>query len=347
MARRNKGKKAQVTTVVVRSTKSPKKSKSRNRNRKPRMTMAGNMPLAMQICSVTNPFCDEARGARWPDNSYTKSAGWSYFGGTFGIGTDATGSGALMMFPDPYNNSMSPTSITTGTIAWPTNMGSSFTAPSNIARYRVTSFGFRLSATQTPLSAQGMVRVRHFSPMLGASLSSTDISSINADAAYDVPLARLINQDLFVIPMPLGDNARLFSLPVTAASALASWSNPGWQVTQIGITGATASTQVLSVAVYYNYELIFNDGDAANMFEKAPPPTNLQVQRGNADVLASIGNFAEGTSKKVDSIVQSSALKYAAAGVAGYFGGSSAAMAVYNGVERLQNWQKYRGQEVD
>lgn len=190
--------------------------------------------------------------------------------------------------------------------------------PGSIARYRLTSWGLKIVGAVAPLNATGFIRVRLFSPLSGSTLATNSISTIFADECYDIPVARLATKDLFIIPAPLGDNARLFRNADDATPVLANWVNPGWQCVQVAVDGAPASTTIAAVHVYYNYELVFVDGAPNHAFAQPPPPNNPLVQQTSAGVLERIGNFFEGTAARLDSMFQSRAFQYASAGAASY-----------------------------
>jgi len=315
---------------MVKEKKGGKKAKAARRRAKapskPRMNGMIQM-YSHGVCSITNPFCAEALNSRWPDNSYTKSVGWSAPNTQFTLTTDASGNGAAVLYCDygtfgPAFGSLVGTTLTSG----PSSIrafGVSF--PSGVVRYRITSWGFKVTASVAAMVAQGIVRVRLFSPLGGAGLATLDIANVMADNFKDLPLQRLCNEDLYVIPMPLGDNARFFRDAAAVSSTLATWVNPGWQVASVGITGGPASTAVGFVSIYANYEFVFGDGDAQTMFATPPPKDNPVVRQGNSGVLDSVGNFIEGGIDKVERVFKSKAAKYLAIGAAAYLGGPAAA----------------------
>jgi hypothetical protein len=299
--------------------------------------MSGIMSYAMGVCSVTNPFCPEAIGSRWPDNSYTRSVGWSAPGFPSDVGTDANGYGSRLFLADNFQV-VQASSITWPTITYNANGAFVFTLPSGVSRYRITSWGLKLSCPWlTPMSASGLVSVRLFSPLGGASLGTVLGNTILADSSMDIPLASLVNKSVFVIPMPLGENARLFRDINAVTAVMVNWVNPGWQVVQIAVSGAPVSASVVHVEMYYHYELVFNDGDASTSFAQPPPTENVAIQRGNGNVLASIGNFVEGSLSKVDSLFQSKAFKYLSAAAAGAYAGPSAAAGVFGAIGNGQS----------
>lgn len=316
--------------------KGNKAQKARGPSKRPSgIGSAAVMSWAMGTCSVTNPFCPEAKGARWPDNSYTKSVGWGYQNQMTTVATNAAGSGAVMFTASLYNTYYG--GVVVGTNAAYGGSGNSGVAWTGVAsRYRVTSWGLRLNSTASSMTATGVVTIRLFSPENLSSLTSVDILSTMADASYDVPLARLIGKDCFVFPMPMGVDARLTEASEGAVSVMGTNSTHGWQTVQVALSGCPASSAPLSVYMYYNFEIIPADGDSANAFSVAPPASNPIIREANAGVLERIGNFVEGTAAKVDNLVKSKAVKYLAAGVGAFIGGPQGASGAFAVADRSQ-----------
>lgn len=282
--------------------------------RPPRPAAPAPVARAMQVhratvhhaCALTNPFCESSVGSRWPDDSYTKSVGWSVTNYPKNLDTTAAGSAMRIYFPDqgaPYADA-SGIAGTVGTFAGAYSMQSS--PPANGVRFRITSWGLRIYSTLSPMNAQGVVRVRLLSPQTGSTLGTVDGATSLADACYDIPIARLLQQDFFVIPAPLGTNARFFR-DTTSSATIASWQNPGWQVVVLSVFGAPASTTAIFVNAFYNYEYVFADGDASTAFARAPPANSPLVRSVSATLMERIGNFATGTISALDKAYQTTA----------------------------------------
>lgn len=313
-----------------------KKGKTKAKSNKQRKATNTNAPksggyigMAMQACSVTNPFCPEAIGSRWPDNSYTKSVGWSITGTPISLGTSGTDTKAgILLVGDIYNYAlMTNTSPVSSPITFST-LAQAVTSPSNVGRYRLTSWGLKISGIVAPLSASGLVRIRLMSPMTGASLASIGLTSTMVDATLDVPLARLSGKDLFIIPAPLGTDARLFREIADTTSTLSSWRSLGWQSVFIGLDGVPAATSCIQVSLYYNYEFVFQDGDSSNAYAQPPPPNNPAVRTANAGLLESVGNFFEGTAQTLDRVFQSKAARWLGKAGAAYYTRSPAPLMI-------------------
>lgn len=230
--------------------------------------------------------------------------------------TDATGNAARLYFPDqgaPFATG----TVAAGVATYTGSYGIQVSPPAGVARWRLTSWGLRITSSLTPMNASGMVRVRLMSPLTGLTLGSLNITTPLADAVYDVPVARLLNKDLFVVPAALGVNARTFRDPVTTA-VIANWVNPGWQVVHVAVTGGPASQTAVTVSSYYNYELIFGDGEAATLFAQPPPQNSPALRNGVAAAFEKVGNFVEGTVQTIDRVYQSAAGRMAVNAAARY-----------------------------
>ncbi len=312
--------------------KKNKSKKATPSRKKKKMAMrgppTGHAGFAMQVCSVTNPFCPEAKGARWPDNSWTKSVGLP-FESSGQLATDANGNTAVLFGPT-LNSSYVLGTVTLPNAAYTTwGMTPGYTALTGVARWRLTSYGVKISCISSPMTTTGRVRVRLLSPMTGTALTSIDIGTALADVQLDEPLARLIDRDLYINAAPLGDSARLFTADVPTPLTVANWVNPGWQVIQIAVHGNTASTTSLAYTLYYNYEVVFDDSTTNQMFATAPPMDSLAVREASASVFQRVGNFVEGAAAKVDALFQSKAAKYFGGAVAGYLGGPGVGASAY------------------
>lgn len=287
---------------------------------------SSRVEFVRDVCSVTNPFCPEAIGARWPDNSYTKSVGWSITDRQMSLGADAAGT-AGVVFAGDLGAAYTLGSFSGATATWSANWSQLTAMPSNSVRYRLTSWGIKVSSNLSKFTAAGMVRVRLFSPISGATLGTSSINSNMADFAMDIPLSRVIEKDLFIVPAALGDNARFFRANESYTSTVANWQNPGWQIVQIAAEGAPASVNVLNLSIFYNFELVFADGDASNAFAQPPPKPQPGVIKAVAGIVPMIGNAITGTAETVDRLYNTRVGQFVANNLANYFLGPGGTLA--------------------
>lgn len=345
MSRRNKNKGKKVVIQVTNKTKKSKK-KSRSRGKMSQMLMApkGAMGFAMDVCSITNPFCPQAIGAKYPDGSLVRTLVFTVNGKALNLSSNASGEGAVA-FLGGVNQVMGSSSITGGVPTWTNPTPNYAPFPSTPYRFRIVSWGVRLSNIASPMTAAGVVRIRLYSPLTFAGMMNTatgvaksDIADIFADAVFDVALPKMINEDVFIVSKPIGDNARLFIQPDTAT--LTGWTNPGWQVIQIGLSGCPNSTACIQASLFYHYEYIAAEGDSTNSFSTPGRADSPVVKAAGTSVLQQVGNFVEGTLSKVESVFESKAGRLVGAALAGYATKSpGTALALYAGSGRGSNYR--------
>jgi hypothetical protein len=334
MARRNKKQtKIVVVDKSVRVRSAKQQARLRRRRNKRRAGPKGMMnpdamSLAMKVCAVTNPFCPEAMGSKYPDDSYVKTLTYDIEGVPSSIVTNASGQGAQLWVGDTLQTA-------TGTVgAWPTvtftTLAAAQTMPTTVSTYRLTSWGLKFSCTGTKMNTKGMLRVRLFSPLNGTAIGNVAVTTVLADEAYDIPLSKLIDTSLFVLPKPLGKNARLFRDPSLVSATLSSWVNPGWQIVTVAVDGGEASGSTVEVAPYYHFEYVPDDGSILSTYATKPPPNNVLIQQASESSLEKAGGFIEGVANTVDKVFKSKAFQYIATAAAGAYGGPNAALTAYS-----------------
>lgn len=302
-----------------------KQQKQQPRPRKPRARsrVAMSSPaLVHAVCSITDPFCPGANQGRWPDNSNTKSIAWNIVGQPIFLDTLANGGCAALFVPGRGASYTVATSITgtnvVGVFPDALTAVNSASLPS-MSRFRITSWGLKVSCPLSRFTAQGTLAIRCFSPETFAGLSSIELMTSFADCMVDIPLQRIIDSDEYVVSMPLGTDARLFRASAEAPTLLSTGLNLGWQVITVAGLGMPASTAgALSIYVYAHVEYTPADGDANYAFATPPPRSNLLLQETSASTLDKVGNFISGAASKVEALFQSKAVRTLATIGAGY-----------------------------
>lgn len=286
-----------------------------------RRAIGDSHAVAQAICAITDPFCDGAVSGKWPDNSMTRSICHNINGEAMYLNALSNGSGAMLLVPSNGVAYSIATSIVGATLTatFPDAVTLVGTSTPGMARWRITSWGLKVSCPLSRMTATGMLHVRMFSPDTYLNLTTTELLTTYADAKLDIPLQRVIDQDEYIIPMPLGSEARLFRSPDDQVALLSTGRNPGWQVCTVGFSGAPANQAgVIVIQAYVHLEYTPPDSNSNYMFATAPPPSSPYLQQGNASVLDRIGNFVSGAASKVEALFNSKAGQYAMAGVGGY-----------------------------
>lgn len=279
---------------------------ARRRNRRPAAQPPAstvNLSTAVhKLCSITDPFCAGAVGSKWPSSSYTKSVPRSY-NLTQVLSTDASGNLSQLYVGNEVP--MASSGAVTSEVAAFTSIGP-FTGLNYLesgTRWRCTSWGLRIGCISSRMTTTGQLRLRLFSPLNISSLTTVATNSPYSDKAIDIPLSRLIDKDIYIIPAPLSDEARFFSADV--------WSNFSsdnqWQCPLISVIGAEASQAVLTVTMYAHYEYVYQDNNPTQYFATAPAQNNPSEAAAGTSLVSKLGGFIEGTARTVESIAQSKA----------------------------------------
>lgn len=150
-----------------------------------------------------------------------------------------------------------------------------------------------------------------------STLATYSTSSPLVDYSEDVPLHRLLDKDIYVMPMRLGTNAMQYNAPNTSLTT-ATTETYGWQTVIISFDGAVASAVgVIEIAAYYNYEFVFDESNSITAFAQPPPPNNPLVRTVVSKVAPSVGNVFSGVMQQLEDAFVSKAAKVVSSYVAG------------------------------
>lgn len=284
----------------------PSRSRSKMSN-KPKKGNAVSNQLIKQVCSITDPFCAIAKGARWPDSSQTPSLPFQMHA-MIPLVSDASGTRSIAFIPGWFfnyavNASVSGSSYVFNTMA---NMNASTLTPNNV---RLISAGIKLHCPLPPLTTQGLVYIRQF-PINGTEL--LDIAARSFRGNYTRELALKDVKGDVVVMRDINETAHFYYPPesITPDSTISSFSNKGWNVVTITVDGAPASSTVLNVEFIMNWEITFDDSSAEALLTNTPPPPNpLAIKTSHAITAdGSFSNFS--TSKQLESFTWDKAARY-------------------------------------
>lgn len=274
--------------------------------------------IVHKVCALTDPFCPAAVGAKWPNSTAIRTLAYPFHSRRT-VAVTATGAGAVIFTPG-YNNWTAGATIDaeTGNALF-TNYA---TAPKDIgaALWRIVSWGFKIRSVASPMLASGMVRVRIFAPAYSGA-NNIDPTSYLCEDFIDVPLQDC--KELCVIPQRSGELAEIFNASDVGGATIQSTANVGWPYVLVSVDGAPASTVPLDIEVYYNYELMFSDGNALSMLMTPSPSASGLMTQAASYVTKSLGSFVKQGAKQVEGAVKTAASRY----IGGLLGGPMGAAA--------------------
>lgn len=221
-----------------------------------------------KVCGITDPFCSHARGAKYPDGSPVRTLpySWRYRSSI----TTAAGGESMQFFAPQYNYlPMTAAATATGSNVTAWNNFGALGLISNVSQYRIVSAGVIIKRMCAPLYASGMVRIRSWPTEHAGTYGAIDVASYNSTFALDVPLADC--HEVALVFQHSSQMPQLFYAPGNDHNAPNTLTSKGFQPITVFVEGAPASSAVLDVQFYINYELAFTDGDGLSQLATPPP----------------------------------------------------------------------------
>ncbi len=277
---KKKSKRVKKRTPVARAPVGNPANVTQNVNKVPKAIKPPGISLPHQsiklkeaVCSITNPFCPEAYGAKIPDGNGARTV-TAAGRGTFNLTTGATGGFAvgILGVGNLSYSTHSPTTMPLTTATGQEINYSGLTGGSIFAtygdRYRVVSCGFTVRCTQSANNAQGWF-------LLQTQQSFAYGGAVNNDfiALDNATLANYPGAEFSYVFKPLNKfTSRQFSVNQASGTDLESM---GWPTaTIIYQGGATGAAIVASVEYFCNIEFLL--ATHSGLAVLAPPPVKAQ-----------------------------------------------------------------------
>lgn len=234
---------------------------------------AANRGTKEAICSITNPFCPEAYGAKIPDGSGARTfpaAGR----GTFNLTTGATGGsacavvGAGNLCYSTYGPTSFPLTTATGQEVLYSGLDGSSLFGTNGDRFRIVSAGFTIRCTESANNAQGWFLVKTVQSFAYGNNVTTSFVALDCATLANYPGA-----ELSYTFKPLSKFiARQFALPGASGSDLEA---SGWPTAEIVYQGGQGGVNTIATVEYFiNIEFLM--ADHSTLASLAAPPLKNQ-----------------------------------------------------------------------
>jgi hypothetical protein len=257
----------------------PKNSK---RSSVPRSLSRKVSPQTMfYACSLSDPFCNAAVGAKIPGSSALRSVPFSSRS-LFGVTSNSAGNYAHLFCPAYLAFGADATTITGPPyVANYTSIPSFAPIGTDVSGYRIVSWGFQFIPSQAPLDRQGTMCLRSFGAKDSSSFGTIGISTYNCSEALDLSLGSI--DSLYAVGHRISPEYEFFTAPTTSSPSgtmdTPGWISPGWGAIQLSGFGLTPSSVVGSVALFINYEIIFNDLSGNAMLSTPALPANPRAKQ--------------------------------------------------------------------
>lgn len=249
---------------------------NKSRRKQPRRNTGGyNAKLVEDLCSVSDPFCEHAYGAKAPDPTRAPTVGYTLKA----AGTLVTSASAPIdyFFVRASRSSLNYIEIGTGldtdfpaTSSLTESVGSH---PDFIEKTRVVSAGVRLWPVYAMTAVQGLLSVIPINDDKAlfdnavhtlSDLQSTQGSSIGPMKEMQFNLS------------PLENEASFFQSTSTSGSVAAI--EQDWSSVLIALTG-TASTEFMAYEIVIHYEGIVSSTSGSSLGAMSPNSTNSKLVR--------------------------------------------------------------------
>ncbi len=247
-----------------------------------------------QICALTDPFCSHALGARYPDGN----GGFTipYQSRQFvAITTDANGAaGYLFQMAQPSAQYVPWSSINAGTgaVTWGTAQTDAqyTTFGTNFVSYRVVSAGLRVMTTQAWTSATGLALIGY-----GSAPSSSGTYQVSNPTGLLWAEALPVRDLKCAVVGKFSDNYDSHNFdPLNSVNNYEFIMYPVF----IGLSGCSASTNVMIVEVIVNYEFRALPGNAMQQMAHQSPPANPGLLQMASQALTAIKPVIVGEASK-------------------------------------------------
>lgn len=275
------------------------------------------------ICSLTNPFCKAAKGAKYLDESSVASMPYQMHARAT-VTTNAAGNGGIVICPGFLFQYFKDSTVTTPGVlsatAFQASLGGTGLAP---ALYRIVSMGIILRSVASLMTATGMCRIRGYIGEGNQIAVCNATSYNNVTFSQDIPLNAL--KETCVVNKPSSaafkNFIQLWATNATGSQNIVDYTNPGWCDISIYLEGGPASSSPIDVEFFINYELAFSESDALGLLATPSKGSNVPITNAAAKLNAKAESiFTQGV-QAVENYVWNSALNLATDLVSDLVGG--------------------------
>lgn len=237
--------------------------------------MKGN--LVEMICAVTDPFCQKAKGAKWPDGLSEGSLP-GQIRGHLSITTLGNGGYLVFCFPAVSTGYLPPQSHGSGYLMATTYaLAPGYNAiAAYAADYRIVSAGIIIRNICPALTTGGyMILTR----MATVPAVSTTIADGNVYGVETATHALCAGMEIPVTFRPLGSSARAFT-PIAGGAVYPA---SGFDCVSIELVGCPASTAMIDIEFVYNVEFTLTAANVAlqQFLPTAAPESPVMVKIAN------------------------------------------------------------------
>jgi hypothetical protein len=287
------------------------RARPRARRRQTQPLKGSSVGLAHAVCAITNPFCDESRLSKWPDESAGSTLAQPVRQ-RITLTTDANGRAAIA-FTSTYAGGIVPATLSAGGLFQivqaapgppPTYFVDTYQPNStSFDQARLVSGGVRVMPITSAVNSQGIINMIEIPPIETLADLSGLNTTIKSYPSYESMPLRATDA-LYGQMRPAGPEARMFhdaQFGATMDESNEAIDSHDWSCIIVTIEGGAPSTAVAVVDVFMNFEVMVT-ADANSVFgilAGRPPPPNPLLTRASTNLLREHAIY-RGTDETVD-----------------------------------------------
>lgn len=288
---------------------------------------AGAGILARKICAITDPFCNAAIGAKYPDATSQKTLAWTTES-LYSLTTDSSGRACLFFGPDPSSGAVAvstwtgATNTPASTVAGVAYPGwSQWNALGSNTQWRCVSIGVEVRSTLSMMNNQGSIGVA----VIPNTSLQVDATQCNLDAIGNFSVNHRISANeakpLNGVAFSDGVISKQFKYGTAAPPSVVG--SYGTDVMAVYMVGGPATMTSIQIRLIAHYELSFGAGTVFNSIATPSAVENATITTGSNFVKRTMDQVIAGGAKEVERRVHNTAMafgKYAAASAMGALG---------------------------
>lgn len=287
------------------SKRKPIRKARRVKRSKPQQN-GNRIPPALQhhLCTITDPFCPAAKGARWPDSNSQPTIAIT-LQGIVPIQTDAAGNFAASFGVDPIRGYRTwQVDPANGDLTSPTNTAYNGALQfDGISEFRLVSGGVQVFSTASLQTSAGMLRAIEVSSTESNLNTGLNAFSYDYTRTHDKPVREF--GSVFQYLRPGGPESRNFNEFTIGAT-----STYDWTTSLICLTGGEPTTQVGMIYYVFHYEYKFAQSNIMNKLASPAPGDNAFITTLSNYVGKEAGGIIEGYQHQVQETMSKHALDY-------------------------------------
>lgn len=279
----------------------PKKNKSKAKSQK-----AGRKPKSHHVravCSITDPFCQAAKSAKWPDGTSGNTL-TEQFRGNVTVNTFATGNTCVCFGAAAPFGWLVPLSAT-GSAVTMDNSYTTYKSSSLLAtygdKYRIVSFGCIIRCVASATTASGIITLGT-APAVGQS----QVVTLGSELYSEVVIKAIQpGMEISWVSQPMGSSAHTFVSQSTGTTVI---DFDSWSSLVIELTGCPASSAMVNIEWYMNVEFLpkpqsTSYNNPLTALAKPNPPKVSAATDSSYIARGTLGSFIEGGIAQVEAAV--------------------------------------------